>query len=245
MKKTFLLTALLGLWSVFSTAEALNLEDAFVTMDSSTSSKHFDPARSGAVYTFALLDLAEFKKLATSSSTSDAMLISYKNAGGGNVGIGRGTYSGNHPLRFYNNNITTAPSGAGYYLNFGGGNLPGTTATYTLNSLDFTNAVGAVLTMGVWKSHSTFTCLTLMYADGTFRDYAEEATSYKTSSNYTDVAISSTYVDKAYVYVDQSFTKETLAAANHDVLLALVPEPTTATLTLLALAGLAARRRRK
>jgi len=244
MKKTFLLTALLGLWGVFSSAEALNLDDAFVTMDT-TSSHHFANARSSFVYTFAFLDLAEFKKLATDSGTSDAMLISYKNASNTNIGIGKGSYSGKHPLRFYNNDISTAPSGKGYSLTYSSGNQPGPADAYTLDGLDFTNVAGAVLTMGVCKGKSTLTCLTLMYADGTFKDYVQEATGYKTSANYTDVAVSSTYVDEAYVYVDQSFTKETLAAANHDVLRALVPEPTTATLTLLALAGLVVRRRRK
>lgn len=239
MKKTFLLTALLGLCGALSTAETLTLEEAFVTMDTTTS-YHFNPARSGSVYTFALLDLAEFKKLA-SSSGSDTMLISYKNARPLNVGIGRGSYGGSHPLRFYNNDISTAPNNAGYVLTQGGA----TTDPYTLNGLNFDDVVGAVLTMGVQKSSSTLTCLSLMRADGTFTDYAYVASGYKDNQNYTDVAISSTYVDKAYVYVDKTFTTTTLAEANHDVLRALVPEPTTATLSLLALAGLAARRRRK
>ncbi len=244
MKKTFLLTALLGLCGALSTAETLTLKEAFVTMDatapSPTTSHHFVTAQSGMVYTFALLDLAEFKKLA-SSSGSDTMLISYKNERPLNVGIGRGSYDSSHPLRFYNKAITDTPSGGGWCLTQGGA----TADPYTLNGLSFDNVVGAVLTMGVKHSDSTFTCLSLMRADGTFTDYAYEAPGYKASRDYTDVAISSTYVDKAYVYLEKSFTTTTLAEANHDVLRALVPEPTTATLSLLALAGLAARRRRQ
>jgi hypothetical protein len=54
-----------------------------------------------------------------------------------------------------------------------------------------------------------------------------------------------TYVDNAFVY-NGSWTSEDLRTVTNTNLKALiVPEPTTATLSLLALAGLAARRRRK
>lgn len=245
MKKTFFMTALLGLLAPLSMAETLSPEDAIITLDSTTTSGNFETAQTGGVYTIAVLDLTEFKKLAT-SSTSDAMLISYEGLASDGAtshyfGIGRGTYSGSIPLRYYDDiSINGTPNGLGWYIARGSSpNEP-----YTLASLDFTDVVAASLAMAVKNGSNTASCLTLMLADGSFVDYAYESTYQGGIRVYTGVAVSPTYVDSAYVYTGD-YSADSLKAASHDILTAVIPEPTTATLTLLALAGLAARRRRK
>ena len=113
------------------------------------------------------------------------------------------------------------------------------------------NVVGAALTFAfapkaaATEVYGFSVALTVQYADGTLDTIVGNANGFAWSNNQYNAT--SLYYDDAYlsapsVTKDGNWTHADLVAANKA---ALVPEPTTATLSLLALAGLAARRRRK
>ncbi len=68
-------------------------------------------------------------------------------------------------------------------------------------------------------------------------------TSYRTSND--SITINTDVVEYAEVYYEQELSADSAKLVASSLASKLIPEPTTATLSLLALAGLAARRRRK
>ena len=88
--------------------------------------------------------------------------------------------------------------------------------------------------------------LTVIYDDNTTKTIVGNATGLSWSNNdywVTDVYYDDAFLTAPLVTKSATWTHDTLVQANEKALG--IPEPTTATLSLLALAGLAARRRRK
>ena len=138
----------------------------------------------------------------------------------------------------------TAPSGYTWPTNHGIND----TAT---GGLTTTNAVGAALTFAFAPKNAATdvygisVALTIAYTDGTYGTIVGNADKYSWSNNSykaTEFVYDDTYLSAPTVTKSGTWTHADLVNAN---MTALVPEPTTATLSLLALAGLAARRRRK
>ncbi len=120
-----------------------------------------------------------------------------------------------------------------------------------LSSIDWTTITRAALTMSYYDS-GTQLLLTLEDENGGYTSYAGENTSFRATggNNYapTELTVNGDIIYSAYVYDNTSLDTDANRIALSKQAMALVPavpEPATATLSLLALAGLAARRRRK
>lgn len=116
---------------------------------------------------------------------------------------------------------------------------------------DLSNAVEGAITLGYQGDHvpnvsykGTAVTLSVLYNDGTIKTMYGLNTTYKWSGNYiANITYADSFLGTPQVTTSATpWTRNSLIAANEAVL---VPEPATATLSLLALAGLAARRRRK
>ena len=161
-----------------------------------------------------------------------------------------GSWSGTCELRIYNKQGGEAISGnsaGSFTYNIDGG------STSTLNMKDYfslKNAVKGAITFAYAGTHATQTAegtavvLSVLYEDGTIKSLYGINTGYKYSNN-TPIAITynTDLLGTPVVTTNVDWSASSLVAAHSDLLL--VPEPTTATLSLLALAGLCARRRRK
>ena len=108
-------------------------------------------------------------------------------------------------------------------------------------------AAYAALTFAIDKTGSTYTVLSVIDSAGTITNIG--AAAVDTGVTYSSISSSlvnkNSAVSEAYFYTG-AWTADSLKQLTASTLQAkLVPEPTTATLSLLALAGLAARRRRR
>lgn len=119
------------------------------------------------------------------------------------------------------------------------------------NAFSMENAVSGALTFAFapkaaeTEVYGISVALTVAYADGSTQTIVGNAAGYSWSNNQynaTEIFYDDAYITAPTVTKTGNWTHADLVAANKA---ALVPEPTTATLSLLALAGLAARRRRK
>ncbi|MBR6576550.1 MAG: PEP-CTERM sorting domain-containing protein [Akkermansia sp.] len=128
----------------------------------------------------------------------------------------------------------------------------GAAATSYLSNVDWTNVAGAALTISYNGISSNTGPLgvqlyfSVMMNDGTLGTYTAGSPDTRHVGNEWDVTAigyDPTYLDALTIY-DGYATAEQAWQLNKDVL-PNIPEPTTATLSLLALAGLAMRRRRK
>ena len=121
-----------------------------------------------------------------------------------------------------------------------------TTSLEGIASIFTTDVTNAVLTYSHSNTNGSIAYLTVMKEDGTLLNYADKRGGYKSTGDNRYVAtftFNENYVLSADAYVVDSVITATDAFALNSS--KLIPEPTTATLSLLALAGLAARRRRK
>lgn len=115
-----------------------------------------------------------------------------------------------------------------------GGNL-----TSKLDSL-----TGLAVTFSHSDTVSSSLYVTLRFSDGSITELYGTNKNYKWSSGVGStgaVKINEDYIDHIYLF-NEALSKETAQVLNKE---ASVPEPTTATLSLLALVGLCARRRRR
>ena len=119
------------------------------------------------------------------------------------------------------------------------------------NAFSMEDAVGGALTFAFAPKaaetdvYGISVALTVAYADGSTQTIVGNAAGYSWSNNQykaTKIFYDDAYITAPTVTKAGNWTHADLVAANKT---ALVPEPTTATLSLLALAGLAARRRRR
>ncbi|MEE1265159.1 MAG: PEP-CTERM sorting domain-containing protein, partial [Akkermansia sp.] len=128
----------------------------------------------------------------------------------------------------------------------------GTAATSALTSIDWTNAAGAALTV-TYNGISSRTeplgvqiYFSVAMNDGSIvtLNAGNNGTQWITNEyDVTEIRYTTTYLDALTIY-DGYATADQAWELNKGVLPS-IPEPATATLSLLALAGLAARRRRK
>ncbi len=120
------------------------------------------------------------------------------------------------------------------------------------NAFSMENAVGGALTFAFAPKaaatdvYGVSIALTVAYADGSTQTIVGNATGYSWSNNQykaTEIFYDDAYIAAPTVTKAGNWTHADLVTANKVALG--IPEPTTATLSLLALAGLAMRRRRK
>lgn len=91
--------------------------------------------------------------------------------------------------------------------------------------------------------------VSVLYDDGSFKDFTYQHDGVRwANTTITGAAIDTNYVETAYLFNNEStaWTADMIKETAHNVLKSsVVPEPATGALSLLALAGLSARRRRK
>ncbi len=205
-----------------------------LTLDAQTATGNFDTTAT-AGYITAVLDLDTFKTLVT-TQTSDCLMTFTLNgvtdkSGNPIVNVGAGTQD---------NTIKGTHNAVGSTV----------TAFYTpkpdslsdlSTKLDFDDIASVGLTFAYNKTDGSKIILTTLANDGTYTDYVSPVSGLKwSSSNISGANIDAHYIDFAKVYTG-TYTEEELINTAHSLV---TPEPATATLSLLALAGLAARRRR-
>lgn len=117
------------------------------------------------------------------------------------------------------------------------------------NAFSLEGAVKGSLTLGYAGDHATMelngtaVVLSVLYEDGTITSIYGINTGYKYSNDgIAYLTYNSDVLQTPTIVTGTDWTRESLISANEAIL---IPEPTTATLSLLALAGLAARRRRR
>lgn len=109
---------------------------------------------------------------------------------------------------------------------------------------DWASAKEAALTMAYHKTNGSYALLSVYLSDGTILNYAGTSTGLKWSDT---AGVSSITIGDDANLVKQAylFNSKLDATSIQSIHQSLLPEPTTATLSLLALAGLATRRRRQ
>ncbi|MGN0821069.1 MAG: PEP-CTERM sorting domain-containing protein, partial [Akkermansia sp.] len=115
----------------------------------------------------------------------------------------------------------------------------GSNLTSKLDSL-----TGLAVTFSHSDTVSSSLYVTLRFSDGSITELYGTSTTFKWSSGVgstSEVKINEDYIDHIYLF-NEALSKKTAQVLNKE---ASVPEPTTATLSLLALVGLCARRRRR
>lgn len=123
-------------------------------------------------------------------------------------------------------------------------NLGGESYLSDVVTSDWANAKEAALTMAYNKSNGSYALLSIYCSDGTILNYAGTSTGLKWSNT---AGVSSITIGDEANLVKQAylFNSKLDATSIQSIHQSLLPEPTTATLSLLALAGLATRRRRQ
>lgn len=222
MKKT--ITMLLALAGMACAAEPI------ITLDSETT--HADLTNTTAAYIAAVMDMDTFATL-VKNQTSDALVTFNLTAGPDTKQVGAGTVG--NDIKGTHNKVGETISN---YYTPNGDPFAG-----LKNKLDFNSLTGAVLTFAYDRGQGSRIILTTLNEEGVLTDYVGEIDGLKWASSQINGAnIDAAYVSTANVYGGTwKDNMDELTATAHGLL---VPEPATATLSLLALAGLAARRRR-
>ncbi len=229
MKKT-----IIALLAAASCAMGVTLEDAaYTTTDSSIS---FETALSSfsAVVT---LDVNALKDvMLRGSELAKYTLIDFQKTGGNAIGL-QTNYSSSNSLINYSGLYGVWNQGGAYSF---GMNAASNGAGMEAESF-WTDAVGASVALTYNYDAGTNAVFTISYADGSTTTLGGVAnTSLRGSSFAADTVLFSTdFVKKAWVFDSALSVSDATALTT-----AAIPEPATATLSLLALAGLAARRRR-
>ena len=245
MKKTLItLLALSGL----AMGEAITINQHDGHQHIATSSKH-------SLLVTATIDADDVKSIITQVGLNRA-LLSIKVNGNNAKSVSVGSYNSKTTIRTFNNTVAGSTiNGAGNAFSWT--DAAGTTATANLN--DYFSGEGIVagaLTMGYNSANTAgasddtkgiYLAFSVLYSDGrvltlcghnageTLNNYHIENITYDDSLLNAPTIVVNTDATNAAVSMEQVL-KANLQA---------VPEPTTATLSLLALCGLAARRRRK
>lgn len=238
MKKTLAIAALL--MTGIAAADTV-LDDATAILDGSnlTLDQSFKSAESYKVTIGLDLDVATLANCLTLEA-SETTLVSWSIAGNDIS---------------WNTNITETTTGFKTVLGSTSRSLSGNTAdghhlADGFQAIEWENITGAALTIVLSGNSGIKTCgfLTLEDADGNYHEYYASDAGLGWSGadrELSNITIAnSDLVNVAYVY-DSAYTMANAQKLNKTIIASSIPEPTTATLSLLALAGLAARRRRK
>ena len=236
MKKT--LIALLALGSISQAALTLNATDVY--------NYAWDTNVTSAAVTLILSAdaITALDRNQTLNQVFAAFDITGGSANGGAV----------HPTHFAienttytaNNNTTTAfrASDSGVPNSFSNTRYNLIDSQHYSGAAAWDTAKYAALTFGITTSgnYTARAVLSVIDARGTITNITQASTNNKIAfTDISGVKINEGYVTSSYIY-SGSWDNDALTAITKK---ALIPEPTTATLSLLALAGLAARRRRR
>ena len=246
MKKT-----LIALFALTSGAMGITLDEATLSFTSTDSvpATYVTTAGGGSEgsldikgnngFTVAVTLNTNTLKTYLTSDTTQHMIVGHKGSGGngdyttGIISNGSGTYAGGltgswGDTMAYDN--TTVVAGL---ADVTWDNVTEAALTYVFNG---NNTAGDVL-------KGTSVCLTLVDANDNilYSQSGNLSGLVSAGNNYKELYFDTAIVTSAYVYNSAIGTADAQALTQ----MLIVPEPTTATLSLLALAGLAARRRRK
>ncbi len=247
MKKTLITLLALG---------GLAMGEA-ITINQYDGHQHIATSSTHSLLVTSTIDADDVESIITQTGM-DKALLSIKVAHSNAKSVGVGSYNGKTTLRTYNNTIAGNDiSGNGNVFSWT--DATGTEANANLNDyFESEGIVAGALTMGYNSAKTTgatgetkgiYLAFSVLYADGssltlcahnaseTLANYHIENITYEDSLLNTPTIVVNTSSDNAAVDMSQ------VLKANHAALG--IPEPATATLSLLALAGLAARRRRK
>ena len=210
-----------------------------------------DVATTNAVIVTAELSLEQLTTILWTNSTNKA-LIGLIDSGNNEWSTIVGTWSSKQEML-----ITNGVSGGESFTNAGNLYYSGTNWPTDKNVGGYfssTNAVKGAITLAYAGDKvegegdtGTSILISVLYEDGTIKSLYGNRAGQRWSSNYiTEVTYADNLMSIPEVTIsDTRWTESSLTAAHQKLLTSSVPEPTTATLSLLALAGLAARRRRK
>lgn len=237
MKKTIIALLTLAGIGTSPAADTITLSDGVAF---STSSYTMDTTlttwnTSGASVTL-LLNVDEFASLfENATATARPVFVSMKGSDSNIIG-----------LQAHENDRICGASGVqagGTYNNqysFGANNAD------SISSINWQNVKAAALTMALeTSSNGTAWTLCTLNNDNTYTMLSASNAGLRWSSmgDISVIAVDKKVVTEAYAF-DGFITGDSAQALNKSAIAASIPEPTTATLSLLALAGLATRRRR-
>lgn len=238
MKKT-----LIALFALGTAAMGVTLEDAVAT---GTGTLTLDQA-TDAITAVAVVDVAKLQTLmARDAELAKYTIINFD--GSSDIGIQTNYSSYNHDGDDTTANIINNSGLYGCWNNGGAYSVGMNTGT-GFESADFwAGGVTAAITLTYKYADGTTGTFTLLDAEGNVLQSV--GATFNTGLrgqglSFSTVVFDSDIVTEGYVF-NQVVTAETAKALGQAAAAAaLIPEPTTATLSLLALAGLAARRRRR
>lgn len=221
-------------------------------------------ATTGVTGSITLSEPTKYAFIATSLLSKDSLttvikttnrneaLLGYTLTGGQTShSISVGSWSGRNELHIYNTTAGSAISGKANYSFSDSTSWP--TAHNLVNAFpDLTNAIAGAITLGYQTTNASSTLsgtavvLSVLFRDGSITSiYGLNSSVKYWDREVTTITYASELLESPQVEVLTSpWSKDSLIEANKGILRT-VPEPTTATLSLLALVGLAARRRRK
>lgn len=260
MMKTLLITAL----AAASTACAVTLDSAAYT--SSDTTQGSIALTSGSTisgsfsYTLTLNANAVKDFMNVTSTATHSIAVAVSNQTDHNISVALGAHvSPNDKSGIYGYNVNTATLVTGtdsaqlYTYNQSNSNgetsstNPGIYSFASSDTVVMDDLTGISVTLSHTDTKDTSIFLTLQFSDGSVLEQYGYQSGVKWSGgagSFNTLLFDSAYVTEAYVF-STNLTKEEAFGLNREALGLAVPEPTTATLSLLALAGLAARRRRK
>lgn len=233
MKKA--LITILALGGLASAAAQITLQDG---VSFTTPSITLNPEwKTGGASVTLLLDVDNFAALFT-KATSSARPVFVSMSGAGSRIIGLEAHEGKR--------ITGADGVAagGVYNNLysmAGGDGD------SVSAVNWENVTFAALTMALETGNAgTAWSLTVLNKDGTYTNRTANYNSLRWADmgDITDISVDPSVVTQAYAF-DGHISGAAAFALNQAAIGAAVPEPAAATLSLLALAGLTARRRRR
>lgn len=150
---------------------------------------------------------------------------------------------------FTSRNATTSSIWTTANGSTGSQNMSGSSGVYLSNYVNdqWLNADAASLTMAHDADNGTYTLLTVHLSDGTFLEYekTESSLHWTNTSGVSSITVGTDNAATSLVTKACLFDTKLSIEEAKDINKQLIPEPATATLSLLALAALAARRRRK
>ncbi len=220
--------------ATFSVGESITAgtDEAFSTADAGNTCRQFTMV--------AVLSVDALNAASITSSASPFVQISV--SGQDDVSLGLSRHDGGTYVEFMNGDSSVAWTGSLDAASSASYNIDGYIVVALQQATNLVND-GAGSRFYIMKKNS----------DGTYSfDFWSRGVAYpeteQSSGQYNTLTISSpnaAALDSLYLYNSSMSGDDLLSAASTALVAASIPEPTTATLSLLALAGLAARRRRK
>ena len=237
MKKT-----LVALFALGSAAMGVTLEDAVAT---GTGTLTLDSA-TGAITAVAVIDIAQMQALmAKGAEATKCTIINFD--AGGDIGIQTNYSSYDHDDNGETPNVINISGLYGCWNSNGAYSVGMNTGTGFEVASFWTGGVTAAVTLTYEHSKGTSGTFTLLDTEGNVLQSVGGYynTGLKSSGLSFNTIVFDGIVTDGYVFNQVVTAEEAKALGKAAATAALVPEPTTATLSLLALAGLAARRRRR